>query len=150
MLAACPWHWSEHTACAHGRRHGRRGHCRPPASRWGGAWSLLRARVTRSALSMSFDLATDMAEAFVLFSQGSRPYRAIYVRLPIGNRRRRRAAEGVEAIVAEVAPIQQAEGFMPEGWRTEVTRNLGTLGWTHVQPPELRLGPGVMRTVDLG
>lgn len=28
--------------------------------------------------------------------------------------------------------------------------NLGPLPWTHTKPPELTIGPGVIRTVDLG
>ena len=33
---------------------------------------------------------------------------------------------------------------------TDTRDNLGPLGWTHSSPPELTIGPGGSRTVDLG
>lgn len=75
-----------------------------------------------------------------------------YMRLGVYNRRGRRAAEDVEVIVEEVRAIEPrkllgSDTWCGNGW---TVRNFGPLAWTHVKPPALRIGPGVMRTVDLG
>jgi hypothetical protein len=49
-----------------------------------------------------------------------------------------------------VLPLQKAEALTEDSWRTKPITNLGPLGWTTSSPPELTLGPGASRTVDLG
>jgi hypothetical protein len=146
-----PWDWSEHTLrvlTALGTAGAVVVAVGLAISR--GAWSALRRRVTRPALSIAYDPDIDLTEEMVRFTEGSRAYRATYVRLRIANRSGRRAAEGVEVLLSEVIPKVQADGFMPDAWRREAIRHLGTLGWTSSQPPGLTIGPGVTRTVDLG
>jgi hypothetical protein len=83
-----------------------------------------------------------------------------YLRLGVSNRRGRHAASGVEVLVIRVEAIEQREvsgnvtvweggSGEREPWKGPAS-NLGRLAWTHVDPPELTIGPGIRRTVDLG
>lgn len=84
-----------------------------------------------------------------------------YLRLGVSNGPGRHAASGVEVLVIRVEAIEQGKvsgrptvweggsGKEREQWKGPVA-NLGRLAWTHVDPPELTIGPGIRRTVDLG
>jgi hypothetical protein len=62
----------------------------------------------------------------------------------VTNRRGRHAAEDVEVLIVT---LEQTNRVPPEaGLRV----NFGPLGWTHIEPTHLTIGPGVTRTVDLG
>jgi hypothetical protein len=75
---------------------------------------------------------------------------AAYLRLGVSNKRGRRAASGVEVLVVRVEALEQDQiGEKKTVWEGPVS-NLGLLGWTHIDPPGLTIGPGIRRTVDLG
>lgn len=109
----------------------------------------IRSRRTRPVLTLSFDEKADLQlEAVTTGGLATPLFPALYVRLRVSNAIRRRAAEGVEVLVTRVRPVEPSP-LLGSGWRTEPLANLGALGWTHSAPPDLTLGPGAARTVDL-
>ncbi|MDX6439831.1 MAG: hypothetical protein QOF45_2414 [Gaiellaceae bacterium] len=86
----------------------------------------------------------------VISSVGARERPAAYARLRVTNKLGRNAAEGVQVLVASLEPLEKAAKIADDKWRSGIMWNVGSLGWTHADPPDLTIGPGAMRTVDLG
>jgi hypothetical protein len=121
----------------------------------------------RPMLTLSHNPATDVSREQVgipmLFAgeEATINTPAGYLRLGVANGRRRHAASGVEVLVIRVEAIVQLEvsgrptiwegasGKEREPWKGPAPK-LGRLAWTHVDPPELTIGPGIRKTVDLG
>jgi hypothetical protein len=106
----------------------------------------------RPRLKLVFDPKTDLAiETVRVVRDGSEErFPAAFMRLRISNSSGARAADGVEVLLAEVEPLTPSPNIDPAGWRPEVIRSYGALGWTHTTQPDLTIGPGATRLVDLG
>jgi hypothetical protein len=114
-------------------------------------WRAIRAWMKAPRLSLQHDPATDVAQDAVGEQGTITSSPALYVRLGVSNAPKRHAAQGVEVLLEKVEPVWPAEGVSMEEWvHATVRHNLGPLGWTHIEPRELVVGPGVRRTVDLG
>jgi hypothetical protein len=116
-----------------------------------------RERRTRPDLLLRYDGDRDLTVETVVLpvqmpdgSEQELRLPALYARLRVENSLRRRAATGVEVIVAEIDPVTPSPSLSAAAWRAETIRSYSPLGWTHTEPPALTLGPGALRTVDLG
>jgi len=117
----------------------------------GGAFRGIRGWKRRPLPRLTFDPHADIRRETVTVRGKAQMVPSPWVRLGVYNPPDRRAAEDVEVLVAAIRAISPPAGvedeWIGEGW---TSRNYGPLGWTHVSPPSLRIGPGASRTVDLG
>jgi hypothetical protein len=112
------------------------------------AWMGLRR--SRPSVSLSFDPQHDLGREAVQLGGEEPLYPALYARIRVENEPGRRAATGVEVIPSEIVPLDPSPNIDAKDWRRDTIRSFGPLGWTHTDPPALTLGPGAVRTVDLG
>jgi hypothetical protein len=101
-------------------------------------------------VSLSFDPQHDLGREAVQLGGEGPLYPALYARIRVENEPGRRAATGVEVIPSEIVPLDPSPNIDAKDWRRDTIRSFGPLGWTHTDPPALTLGPGAVRTVDLG
>lgn len=163
---AKPWEWSEHTLTV--------------LTALGTVGAVIVALVlalarwvfetgNRPKLTFTHDPANDVSREDVAMpvffgtQRATTNTPAAFLRLGVSNQSGRHAASGVEVLVVRIeASEQQQVSGMPSTWEAGQqpgeerkvwkgpVSNLGLLGWTHVEPPELTIGPGIRRTVDLG
>lgn len=99
---------------------------------------------TQPDLRLTHDANVDVAREVA--TVGQTPTGTAFVRLGVENAAGRRAASAVEVTVKRVDRIEGPRfSNLPP-----TTHNIGPLGWTHRDPVNNQLGPGVRRTVVLG
>jgi hypothetical protein len=120
-------------------------------------WRSLREKRTRPVVRLDYEPETGLQEeALVTVISGpggtvqSLPRPAAFARLRVINKIGHRAAEGVQVLLSSPEPIEKAAVIADDKWRSRTVWSVGALGWTHADPPDLTIGPGAMRTVDLG
>jgi hypothetical protein len=125
-----------------------------------GAGALRSAVAARRqpSLSLSFEQRADTAieDMALTFPDGTtKQDRAAFIRLAVTNHRRRHAAEDVEVLIVGLHQLDALRETYGESavmaWADGSTRlNFAPLGWTHLEPTSVTVGPGVTRTVDFG
>lgn len=113
-------------------------------------WRARSERRKRPAVTLAYQPETDLQLEALVSSNLAAARPAAYARLRVVNKLGRHAAEGVQVLLTCLQPLDKADAIPPERWRDQTTWNVGSLGWTHADPPDLTIGPGAMRTVDLG
>lgn len=117
---------------------------------FGGVLGRFREWRRRPRLQLSFDAATNINREAVSFDGGQVAHEAAYVRLTVQNEMGRLPAHGVEVLILGVTTLSETTDFTVHQRAYDERHNLGPLPWTHTNPPDLTLGPGASRTVDLG
>lgn len=108
----------------------------------------MRARPT---LTLEFDAKSETAVEKVvsLLPSGQpagREKDAAFLRLAVSNATGRRTAEDVEVLVVRIDQVGEAEcyGSLFSLWADETRLNFAPLGWTHLVPTQVAIGPGLL------